>query len=109
MLCLAGCKSEPIARQELVGRYQYESEDKLQNSTCFTLNADGTFVKGDKSFTAGEGPALPAAGPWQLMNEEHQQEIDLAHAGFPLRRHGSSIRALVDDDLGTDCELRKTQ
>jgi hypothetical protein len=99
--------TEPIARQDLVGRYEYGREDKVQSTTCFTLNADGTFVRGDEKFAADDGPTLPATGLWQLVNEEHQQEIDLAHAGFPLRRHGSSIRALVNNDLGTDCELRK--
>ena len=107
LLTLTGCKTEPIARQDLVGRYEYEREDKVQSTTCFTLNADGTFVRGDEKFTADDGPTLPATGAWQLVNEEDQQEIDLAHAGFPLRRHGSSIRALVNDDLGTDCELGK--
>jgi hypothetical protein len=107
LFLMTGCKNHPISKGELIGRYEYYLEDKAQGTTCFTLNGDDSFITGDTKFAATDGPTLPPEGTWQLTNETHQQVIDLAHSGFPLERSRSSIKALVNDDLGMSCNLSK--
>jgi hypothetical protein len=104
---LMGCKTQtrPISKQELIGKYVYHLEDKGQGTTCFTLRGDGTFIAGNENFSTDDGPKLPPEGAWQLFNGADHQELDLAHAGFPLERSNSSIKALVNNDLGTSCDL----
>ena len=103
---LASCEDRPISFGELVGRYDYHLEnftDKAQGTTCFTLNQSGTFTTGNTNFP--DGLVLPRTGRWVVRGDvEGGQEIILERAGFPLRRHHSSVRALVNDDLGYFCE-----
>ena len=106
---LMGCTDRPPSRQELFGKYEYRQDnftDKAQGTTCFTLNDDGTFVAGDTDFSKADGPKLPKTGRWTFIGGT-RATIDLEHAGFPVRRYRSSIRALVNDDLGYYCELTK--
>jgi hypothetical protein len=106
---LVGCKTQtrPISKQELIGKYVYHLKDKTQGTICFTLSGDGTFIAGNEKFSTDDGPKLPPEGAWQLFNGTDHQELDLTHAGFPLERSNSSIKALVNNDLGTSCDLSK--
>jgi hypothetical protein len=110
-MALISCHAAlPITREDVIGTYEYHQDngrDKSMGTTCFILNPDGAFTAGDASFAAVDGPVLPKTGRWVLWNIGQGPDVDLEHAGFPLERHGSSIRALVNDDLGYFCELKR--
>ena len=112
---LIGCKGQsaderPFSAQELVGEYDYYRDNvtaKPVGTSCFTLRVDGTFSSGTSDFTSADGPILPKTGHWMLSSNSQGPILDLAHAGFPLERRRSSIRALVNDDTGMFCQLAK--
>lgn len=112
---LIGCRDRSVedrsfSAQELAGEYDYYRQNlttKPLGTSCFTLHADGTFSSGTADLTSADGPVLPKAGRWTIDYAPQGPGLDLAHTGFPLERHHSSIRAAVNEDLGMFCQLSK--
>ena len=100
---LAGCRTtQPtVTRENLVGNYIYISQDPEEKLTDhkldhLVLQADGTYdlVQGGSTKVISE-----KKGRWNFYSGDSPQ-IDLDHAGYPVRVRGNEIRLLIDDDLG---------
>jgi len=100
---LAGCLTTqpPLTRDALVGNYVYKSEDPEGKSTDhewdqLTLRADGKYnlVQGGPTKLKSE-----KTGVWQFYGGNASQ-VNLDHAGYPVRMKRGEIRLMIDDDIG---------
>jgi hypothetical protein len=98
-----GCRSKQtqITYNSLVGTYDYKSLDPEDRSTDhewdrLTLSPDGKYdlVQGGPTKAKSE-----KTGRWHFHDGE-PGEVDLDHAGFPVRVEHSEIRLLIDLDVG---------
>jgi hypothetical protein len=102
-LALVACHSRqpPITYNALVGTYVYNSHDPENRPTDhewdrLTLSPDGKYdlVQGaptkTKSDKTGRG----------YFREGEPAEVELDHAGFPIRVERGEIRLVIDDDVG---------
>jgi hypothetical protein len=90
-----------ITRDVLVGSYVYKSEDPENRPSdhewdLLTLLPDGKYdlVQG--------GPTKPRSertGRWHFYDGD-PAEVDLDHAGYPVRMQRGEIRLVIDDDVG---------
>ena len=102
-LAVGGCHSKQtsITYGSLVGTYVYKSEDPEDRSTDhnwdrLTLSPDGRYdlVQG--------GPTKPKSektGRWHSYAVD-PSEVDLDHAGFPVRVERGEVRLVINDDVG---------
>jgi hypothetical protein len=102
-LALVGCHSKrpPITYNSVVGMYVYNSNDPENRPTDhewdrLTLSLDGKYdlVKGGPTKTKSD-----TTGRWYFRDGD-PPEVDLDHAGFPVRVKRGEIRLLIDDDVG---------
>jgi hypothetical protein len=102
-LALVGCHSRhpPITYNALVGTYVYNSRDPENRPTDhewdrLTLSPDGKYdlVQGGPTKTKSD-----KTGRWHFHDGE-PAEVELDHAGFPIRVERGEIRLLIDDDVG---------
>ena len=102
-LAVAGCHStQPqITYNSLVGTYAYKSQDPENRSTDhewdhLTLSEDGKYdlVEGGPTNARSE-----KTGRWHFYDGD-PAEVELDHAGFPVRVERGEIRLLINDDVG---------
>jgi hypothetical protein len=105
-LLLTGCQTDhsiPMDRQAYVGTYAYKSMDTAVDKPTdheldrLVLKADGKYllVRGGST-----KPKTETEGIWNLVNGSQQPNIELDHAGYPVRVKRGEIRLLINDDLG---------
>jgi hypothetical protein len=104
---LVGCHDRSINRDDLAGRYEYHSGNKLQGSVCFVLNSDGGYVLGDTHEPLSQLSMLGTSphGTWELSSDASGQKLIVGKSSLPVGRAGTSIRVTVNDDLGMFCDL----
>ena len=103
---LTGCQTDhaiPMDRQAYVGTYAYKSTDtSFDKPTDHEL--DRLVLKPDGKYLLVQGgstkPKAETEGVWNLVNGTQQPNIELDHAGYPVRMKGDEIRLLINDDLG---------
>lgn len=103
---IAGCHTDhvvPAGQQSYMGVYAYKSVDTSVDKPTdhehdqLTLQPDGTYILVQGGSTK---PRSEQIGLWHLVSGTQQPEIELDHAGYPIRMKGSKIRLLINDDLG---------
>ena len=103
---LVGCQTDhaiPMDRQSYVGSYTYKSVDMSVDKPTdheldrLVLKTDGRYllVQGGSTKARSE-----AEGVWSLVKGSQQPNIELDHAGYPVRMQRDEIRLLINDDLG---------
>ncbi len=102
-LALFACHSSqpPITYNALVGTYVYRSHDPENRSTDhewdrLTLSPDGKYDLMEGGPTKAKSDKT---GRWYFRDGD-PAEVDLDHAGFPVRVERREIRLLIDDDVG---------
>lgn len=103
---LTGCRTDhaiSMDRQSYVGTYAYKSMDtSVDKPTDHEL--DRLVLKADGKYLLVQGGSTKAKseteGAWHLVNGTQQPNIELDHAGYPVRVEGGEIRLLINDDLG---------
>ena len=100
---LAGCRAAqpPVTREAVVGIYLYKSEDPEGRATDHEL--DHLVLQSDGRYDLVQGGSTRAksekVGLWHFYGGS-SPEVDLDHAGYPIRVEGKEIRLLIDDDVG---------
>jgi hypothetical protein len=105
---LTGCKDKPIDVTECAGAYELHYGNKAQRTTCFELNNNGTYIRGD-GFGKEDDISITGMeknGRWTLRGEgPPYQQIFIGHSSLPINRTPSSIRITFNDDEEKYCDL----
>jgi hypothetical protein len=99
---VSGChETQHLSRESVVGSYVYKSQDPDGRSTDHEL--DHLILQADGKYYLVLGgstkPKTEKVGNWRFYGGD-SPEIDLDHAGYPVRVKGDEVRLLVDDDVG---------
>lgn len=102
---LAGCRTThlPVALDDVVGTYIYQSEDPEGRASDHNL--DRLVLRSDGNFDLVEGgstkPRTETIGRWTIRKDRNNGRIVmLDHAGYPIRIEGNDVKLLIDDDVG---------
>lgn len=102
---IAGCRTDqpvPSDQGSFVGGYVYKSLDtSVDKATDHTL--DRLILEADGKYILVQGGSTKArsekVGVWRLVAGD-PPNVELDHAGYPIRMKGDEIRLLINDDLG---------
>jgi hypothetical protein len=103
---IAGCRTDhaiPTDQQSYVGVYAYKSADtSVDKPTDHELDRLALKAGGRYLLVQGGSTKIKTEteGAWHLVNGTQQPNIELDHAGYPIRMKGDGIRLLINDDLG---------
>lgn len=101
IILLSGCSSAVSANPEdYVGEYVFTPYGAApgQFADFIILKRDGIAV--EIRFSKASGQISTNQESWRLYPGSYEEDLVIAKRGYPIERSGTSIKLVINDDLG---------